>query len=412
MKVLMVSPFTPLYNTGGAEVAASRLADELSRAGDDVTDVWRVSALPDGIGASSPVSALADGSFAISGGYSDTLRFISRRSPWAVSQLAEWLGALAPDVVHLHHFLGVGSDMIPTVRRALPGSRIVYTAHEFLLMCANDGKLVRRSGRLCEGPSNIECASCVASAPVDLFLRDDYLKNIASLVDDVISPSDFLAGRLRTWLHSHRVHVIPNCPPVDAGPFQPRELRGESGRNRVGFFGQIIPSKGLHILLDAAAAVSSRGGSAMEVLVFGTRPDPQYWTEEIAPRLARLAEGPVRASYLGEYAPDRATETMSTVDWVAVPSLWWENAPTVMVEAAAAGRPMLVGDIGGMREYLSILGSGVAVPRGSVAHWAEVLERVTAPRATAEWTALHERARLPWTPWEITQRHLRVYRGL
>jgi hypothetical protein len=52
---------------------------------------------------------------------------------------AEFLRLLAPDVVHFHHFLLLGIDVITLTRRVLPHARIVLTLHEFMVICAADG---------------------------------------------------------------------------------------------------------------------------------------------------------------------------------------------------------------------------------------------------------------------------------
>jgi glycosyltransferase involved in cell wall biosynthesis len=41
---------------------------------------------------------------------------------------------------------------------------------------------------------------------------------------------------------------------------------------------------------------------------------------------------------------------MSSVGWVVVPSVWWENSPVVIEEAFHSGRPVICSDIGGMKE--------------------------------------------------------------
>jgi len=44
---------------------------------------------------------------------------------------------------------------------------------------------------------------------------------------------------------------------------------------------------------------------------------------------------------------------MAAVDWVVVPSIWWENSPLVIQEAFAHGRPVICSDIGGMAEKVA-----------------------------------------------------------
>ncbi|MCI0590636.1 MAG: glycosyltransferase, partial [Gammaproteobacteria bacterium] len=44
---------------------------------------------------------------------------------------------------------------------------------------------------------------------------------------------------------------------------------------------------------------------------------------------------------------------MERIDWVVVPSIWWENSPLVIQEAMKFGRPVICADIGGMAEKVS-----------------------------------------------------------
>jgi glycosyltransferase involved in cell wall biosynthesis len=41
---------------------------------------------------------------------------------------------------------------------------------------------------------------------------------------------------------------------------------------------------------------------------------------------------------------------MGQIDWVIVPSIWWENSPVVIQEAYHYGHPVICSDIGGMKE--------------------------------------------------------------
>jgi glycosyltransferase involved in cell wall biosynthesis len=44
---------------------------------------------------------------------------------------------------------------------------------------------------------------------------------------------------------------------------------------------------------------------------------------------------------------------MSKIDWVVVPSTWWENSPLVIQEAFGHGKPIICSDIGGMAEKVT-----------------------------------------------------------
>jgi glycosyltransferase involved in cell wall biosynthesis len=89
-------------------------------------------------------------------------------------------------------------------------------------------------------------------------------------------------------------------------------------------------------------------------------------------REKRASAGP-NVRYHGPYAPERVDALMQTVDVVVVPSIWWENAPTVMQEAARNGRAVVCSDIGGMAEMAAEIGAAV-FPVGSAGDLALVLD--------------------------------------
>jgi glycosyltransferase involved in cell wall biosynthesis len=58
-------------------------------------------------------------------------------------------------------------------------------------------------------------------------------------------------------------------------------------------------------------------------------------------------------TFVGRYDPSQISRLMAAVDWVVVPSIWWENSPLVIQEAFAHGRPVICSDIGGMAEKVT-----------------------------------------------------------
>jgi glycosyltransferase involved in cell wall biosynthesis len=64
---------------------------------------------------------------------------------------------------------------------------------------------------------------------------------------------------------------------------------------------------------------------------------------------------------------------MAGVDWVVVPSIWWENSPMVIQEAFVCGRPLVVSDIGGMKEKVRDGVDGVHAAVGNALQWKSVL---------------------------------------
>ena len=65
---------------------------------------------------------------------------------------------------------------------------------------------------------------------------------------------------------------------------------------------------------------------------------------------------------------------MKKIDWVVIPSIWWENSPLVIQEALAHGRPVIGSDIGGVAE--NILGrGGLTFSAGDAADLASVMAK-------------------------------------
>ena len=84
---------------------------------------------------------------------------------------------------------------------------------------------------------------------------------------------------------------------------------------------------------------------------------------------------------------------MRHADWIVVPSIWWENAPLVIHEARAAGRPVICSGIGGMAELVEDGVDGLHVPPGDAAALAEThARRATDPDL---WARLAGRPRRP-----------------
>ena len=52
-------------------------------------------------------------------------------------------------VVHIHHVMTLGVEIVGLIRRCLPNTRIVMTLHDYYPLCANDGQMVTRAGALC-----------------------------------------------------------------------------------------------------------------------------------------------------------------------------------------------------------------------------------------------------------------------
>jgi len=100
---------------------------------------------------------------------------------------------------------------------------------------------------------------------------------------------------------------------------------------------------------------------------------------------------------------------MRRADWIVVPSIWWENAPLVIEEARAAGRPVICSGVGGMAERVAHGVRGLHTPPGDAAALAETLR--TAAEDPKLWGRLARRQR-PADHADFVAAHLALYHTL
>ena len=97
----------------------------------------------------------------------------------------------------------------------------------------------------------------------------------------------------------------------------------------------------------------------------------------------------------GPYKRNELAARMASIDWVVVPSIWWENSPMVIQEAFVYGRPVLASNIGGMAEKVKDGINGFTVKVGDSADWQKALSRAAGDPSL--WNKLRDRIMRPIT---------------
>ena len=294
---------------------------------------------------------------------------------------AEFLELLAPDVVHFHHFLLLGLDLITLTRKVLPNARIVFTLHEFLTICNADGQMVRKTdGSLCERPSSVRCHQCFPDRrPEEFFMRELWVKNHLEAVDVFTTPSKFMIEHYVDWgLDRARFVQIGNGGQDRAEGRAAAPARRR--RNRFGFFGQLVDNKGLHVLLEAVELLRAEGFEDFQVEVNGD--NLRYAT---APYRAQVeafreaeSERPAaeqRVRFNGAYQADQIGQRMERIDWCIVPSTWWEIFCLVISEAWMFKRPVIASNVGGPAERIRDGVDGLHFQVGDARSLADTMRR-------------------------------------
>lgn len=327
-----------------------------------------------------------------------------------VPELTDLLTTAKPDIVHFHHILLMGVEILFLVRRVLPKAKIVLSLHDYYSICAHDGQMVTTNERrLCHEASPDACHRCFMHLESEQFvLRERHIKTHFSVVDRFLSPSNFLRRRYIAWgLAADRIDVMRNARP-EPEIIPHRRVKKGDRRGNFAYFGNLSPNKGVLILLEAARLLHQRYPGAFRVDIHGGAPfQSDAFKADLTAALART-EGYV--GWHGAYQPEEMANLMRPTDWMVTPSLWWENAPLVIDEAFAQKRPVITSDMGGMAESVSNGVDGLTFRPGDASALADVMERaLTEPQL---WSKLVTGIKPRRTLENCAAEHLALYRGL
>jgi len=321
---------------------------------------------------------------------------------------AALLCALRPDVIHFHHYMHLGVELIRVARRVCPDARIVLTLHEFMALCVHHGQMIRTDHQLCYRSRPRDCHRCFPERPAnEFFLRERYLKSFFALVDRFIAPSRFLAQRYLDWgLPVERVVVQENLI-AEASRLPPRPLAEGEGRGRFAYFGQLTPYKGVDVLIEAFSRLpKSLRGISLDLYGGGL----EYFDEAFGRRLReQMGANPRRVRWHGAYEPGELPGLMAGIDWVVMGSIWWENSPLVIQEAFRFGRPVICPNIGGMAEKVTHEVSGLHFRARDPLDLAQTVQR--AATEPGLWERLVEGLPQPSAPADVVAAHLALYRN-
>jgi glycosyltransferase involved in cell wall biosynthesis len=295
-------------------------------------------------------------------------------SPEAKRKL-EWLiRDEKPNLAYLHNIHHqISLSILPLLKRhSIP---IVWRLHDYSLFCPNS--IFYSQGSVCElcgggryfhivlrrcrrGSRAASLVACLASY-LDGWLR------LAGCVDLFIAPSQFLADKMvQHGLDPERLVVQPNFIPLDRfDANSSAESPGQqepNGGDYLLFFGRLSSEKGVETLIKAMARLPNR-----KLLIVGEGPQ-RLDLENLA---LRVAGGRVR--FTGYQPAEELMATLRRASLVVVPSEWYENCPYTILEAFAAGKPVVASRIGGIPELVKDGHDGLLFEPGNAMELADCI---------------------------------------
>lgn len=358
MKIGIISNLYPPYQRGGAEYVVVRTVEALIDMGHDV---FVISGRPSK--KSNQMEFDNNTSERIYRFFPWNLYFLlnDHKFPWPVRLVWHMIDALCscgsrrvarileeeePDVIITHNLKGLGLRIPQAIQKQ--GISHVHVMHDLQLLIP--------SGLLISG---LEHKTFVTRAGYGIYRM--ICRWAFKQPDLVLFPSHYLQAQydLAGFFPGAERLVMQN-PAPDFKPVT-RTVR-TPGPVRLLFVGQLEEHKGIGFLLDVFETLEVP--AQLIIAGEGTMRD----------EIKRRAKLDKRISYLGYISTSQLVNCLGVADALVVPSLCYENSPTVIYEALEAGIPVLASDIGGVGELVQDGRNGYLFQPGSIQ---DAIEKIT-----------------------------------
>lgn len=163
----------------------------------------------------------------------------------------------------------------------------------------------------------------------------------------------------------HKLHIV-HCG-IDLDRYQP--VIHQSGQKRLLYIGRLSAAKGVPILLQAIASITTKHPEIILTIV-GDGPDRQA-LENQADQLGVTCN----LKFVGYQSQDAVCQYLQTCDIFVLPS-FAEGLPVVLMEAMATGIPVIATAIAAISELVEDGVNGSLIPPGAVEPLAQKLDQL------------------------------------
>ncbi|MHB8772546.1 MAG: glycosyltransferase family 4 protein [Syntrophales bacterium] len=246
-------------------------------------------------------------------------------------------------IVHCHNIFPLISPAIYYAARA-EGAVVVQSLHNYRLLCPNG--LLLRIGHVCEDcigkalPWRSVLHACYrksrpASFTVSAMLTiHRHLKTYEQMINLYISSAEFARQKfIQGGIPSHKIRVKPNFLDTDVEP-------NERGEKYAIFVGRLSPEKGIRTLVTAWKPLSG----FISLKIVGDGP--------LNGEIAEIARQTAGMEFLGWKAGSELQRLLTGALFLVFPSICYENFGLTVIEAYAAGVPVIVSNVGSAAELV------------------------------------------------------------
>ncbi len=298
--------------------------------------------------------------------------FYSREAELAMERMVD---EFRPDVAYVLHYL---RKLSPSILMALKkaGVPIVVRLSDFGMVCPQVHCL--RNGHTCTlclhgnllHSIRHRCVmnSFVASCLNTLATWYHRSKGLFGLIDAFVVTNSFMKKlMIKAGYRPERIYCIPTF--TDIQRFAP----GVSAESPpyILYCGRLEDIKGVHVLIDAFAKLKEYVGDRAPHLVIAGNGAPTY-EKNLSSRVRALGlEDFVR--FTGHLNTEELAPLIRNARFSVIPSICFENLPNALLESMASGTPVVVSNIGTLKEIVAQSGAGLLFEAGDVDSLAEKL---------------------------------------
>lgn len=285
-----------------------------------------------------------------------------------------------PDVCHLNNF---NYQLTPSVileiekwkKETGKACRIVFTAHDYQLICPNHMLMNPASGEICEkcvGGHFLNCLSgkCIhcSTAKSAVGMMEAEIWNHTDVyrkIDTFICCSEFMKSRMDTnpmfagrtiALHNFIDRAIPG---ENGDPDTEQSSDPDIPKKYVLYFGRFSEEKGIKTLLKAVRLL----------------PDVQFVFAGTGPLMEETLNIP-NIKNVGFQTGKALTDLISGARFSVYPSEWYENCPFSVMESQMYGTPVIGSRIGGIPELIKENETGELFEAGNAEELSEKISEL------------------------------------
>lgn len=380
MKICVISNLFPPHMRGGAERVAYRIARGLVERGHEVSVIStrpRRTSVQESEEEGMKVYRFRPQNLYYT--LEDRIMPFWKRLIWHVYDLLGKANAkkvisvvdsIKPDLVITHNLKGIGVQIPTLIQGRYPHLHLLH-----------DVQLVIPSGLLIKGEEN----NWLNNGPLQKMYEQAANKALGE-PDLILSPSQFL-------LDYHLEHgffpnsaskVLPNPAPEFGGFGREKP----TGSVNIVYLGSLEEHKGIKFMVE-----SLRSGDLDFQLTLAGKGSLDTYAGEVAAADNRI-------KFFGAFTLEQAAELLSNADCFVVPSLCYENSPTVIYEGLSCGVPVVAAKIGGISELVDEGENGYLFEAGNSKSMLEQLARVHQERD--HWFVRSDEIIMQTSKWAMT----------